>query len=299
MTAKIRTGGGIPEVIGKAVPTMSNNTHVTGVILIVISAIVFSTAGIFTKGVSAGPWEIIFWRGVFAAGFTTVFVFLRGTFKREFVQMGKSGLSVALVGTAGIAAFIPALKLTTMANVALIFASAPLLAAVLAWLWIGERLSGKLVAACFATTTGVAIIFQGSIGSINIRGDLLALWMTCALAIMMAIYRRYPKTPAAGPAALSSLLLLPPALLLGGAFSVPLDEVLVLMAFGLVFAIASVTLAEGAKRIPAGETALLSVLETPLAPLFGWWFFSEIPPMATFVGGTLILAAVIATQVSR
>ncbi len=278
---------------------MPGNTHFTGVILIVISAIVFSTAGIFTKGVSVGAWEIIFWRGVFAAGFTVIYVLWRGTFRREFMTMGKSGLSIALVGAMGIAAFIPALKLTTMANVALIYASAPLLAAVLAWLWIGERLSGKLVVACFATFLGVAIIFQGSIGRFNILGDLLALWMTCALAIMMAIYRRYPKTPAAGPATLSSLFLLPPGLLLGMPFSVPWQEVAILIAFGLVFAIASVTLAEGAKRIPAGETALLSVLETPLAPLFGWLFFAEIPAMATFVGGTLILAAVIATQVSR
>jgi len=276
-----------------------DNTHLTGVILIVVSAIVFSTAGIFTKGVEAGAWEIIFWRGVFAAGFTFVYVLWRGTLRREFVQMGRSGLSVALVGAAGIAAFIPALKLTTMANVALIYASAPLLAAVLAWLWIGERLSGKLVAACVATFIGVAIIFQGSTGNINFRGDLLALWMTCALAIMMVIYRRYPDTPAAGPAALSSLLLLPASLLFGAPFLVPMQELAILAAFGLVFAVASVTLAEGAKRIPAGETALLSVLETPLAPLFGWLFFAEIPPAATFAGGTLILAAVVTTQVSR
>jgi len=277
----------------------ADNTHLTGVVLIVVSAIVFSTAGIFTKGVEAGAWEIIFWRGVFAAGFTVVYVLWRGTLRREFMAMGKSGLSVALVGASGIAAFIPALKLTTMANVALIYASAPLLAAVLAWLWIGERLSGKLVAGCVATFIGVAVIFQGSAGSINLQGDLLALWMTCALAIMMAIYRRYPDTPAAGPAALSSLVLLPPGLVLGIPFSVPWQEVAILIAFGLVFAIASITLAEGAKRIPAGETALLSVLETPLAPLFGWLFFAEIPPAATFIGGSLILLAVIVTQVSR
>ncbi len=277
----------------------ADNTHLTGVVLIVVSAIVFSTAGIFTKGVEAGAWEIIFWRGIFAAGFTFVYVIWRGTFRREFMAMGKSGLSVALVGASGIAAFIPALKLTTMANVALIYASAPLLAAVLAWLWIGERLSGKLVAGCVATFIGVAVIFQGSAGSINLQGDLLALWMTCALAIMMAIYRRYPDTPAAGPAALSSLVLLPPGLVLGIPFSVLWQEVAILIVFGLVFAIASVTLAEGAKRIPAGETALLSVLETPLAPLFGWLFFAEIPPAATFIGGALILAAVIATQISR
>jgi len=278
---------------------MAGNTRVTGVILIVISAIVFSTAGIFTKGVVAGPWEIIFWRGIFAAGFTFVYVLWRGTFRAEFIAMGKSGLMVGLVGASGIAAFIPALKLTTMANVALIYASAPMLAALLAWLWIGERLSFKLVAACCATFIGVTIIFQGSMGSINFQGDLLALWMTCALAFIMAIYRRYPETPAAGPAVLSSLILLPPGLLLGELFSVPVHELAILSAFGLVFAVASVTLAEGARRIPAGETALLSVLETPLAPLFGWLFFLEIPPVTTFIGGALILVAVVATQVPR
>jgi len=280
-------------------PTMSDNRHLTGVVLIIVSAIVFSTAGIFTKGVDAGSWEIIFWRGVFAAGFTFVYVSWRGTLKAEFARMGASGWAVALVGASGIAAFIPALKLTTMANVALIYASAPLLAAFFAWLWIGERLTRKLVAGCGATFIGVAIIFQGSAGSINFQGDLLALWMTCALAMMMAIYRRFPETPAAGPAVVSSLVLVPAGFLFGAPFLVPLNEVAILIVFGLVFAIASVTLAEGAKRIPAGETALLSVLETPLAPLFGWLFFAEIPAIATFTGGALILAAVIATQISR
>lgn len=51
------------------------------------------------------------------------------------------------------------------------------------------------------------------------------------------------------------------------------------------------------KRIPAGETALLSALETPLAPLFGWMFFAEIPANTTFLGGIVILSAVLATQI--
>jgi len=278
---------------------MSGNTHLTGVVLILISAIVFSTAGIFTKGVHSGPWEIIFWRGVFAAGFTLAYVLWRGKLKSEFAQMGRSGLIVAIIGASGIAAFIPALKLTTMANVALIYATSPLLAALLAWVWIGERLSRKLIVGCVVTFVGVVIIFQGSTGGMSIQGDLLALWMTCALAGMMVIYRRFPKTPAAGPAALSSALLLLPGVLLGEPFSVPLDELAILAAFGLVFAIASVTLAEGARRIPAGETALLSILETPLAPLFGWMFFAEVPARATFIGGFLILVAVIRTQISK
>lgn len=272
------------------------NTHFVGVLLVVISAGVFSTAGIFTKSVSAGSWEIIYWRGVFSAGFTFAYIVWKGSWSREVVKMGTSGWCVAGIGALGTGAFIPALKLTTMANVALIYASAPLLAALLAWLWIGERLSRKLAIGCVVSFIGVAIIFQGSIGNVNFSGDLLALLMTSSMAIMMVIYRRYPDTPAAGPAALSSLMLLPPAIVYGMPFSVPMDELLVLVAFGLVFAVASVTLAEGAKRLSAGETGLLSALETPLAPIFGWLIFMEIPSTASFIGGALILAAVVGTQ---
>ena len=275
----------------------NDKNHITGVILVVVSAVVFSSAGIFTKGVNSGSWEIIFWRGIFAAGFTLAYVLWRKGWKREITNMGFSGLSVAIINATGTAAFIPALKLTTMANVALIYATSPLIAAILAWLWIGERLTHKLALGCFFSFAGVAIIFQGSIGDINFTGDLLALWMTCALAVIMAVYRRYPDTPAAGPAALSSLILLPVALRSGLPFSVPVNELVVLAIFGLVFAVASVTFAEGAKRLSAGETGLLSALETPLAPLFGWLIFIEVPATASFVGGALILAAVVGTQI--
>ena len=46
---------------------MAQLSRNTGIILLLISALVFSTAGLFTKGVAAGASEVIFWRGVFAA----------------------------------------------------------------------------------------------------------------------------------------------------------------------------------------------------------------------------------------
>ena len=279
--------------------TVVENPHKMGVLLVTVSALVFSSAGVFTKAVTSGAWEIIFWRGVFAASFTTAYIVWQRSYRREFLQMKCSGVLVALVGASGIAAFIPAFKLTTMANVMLIYAAAPLIAALLAWLWIKERLSFRVMCGCAGAIVGVAIILKGSTGKMNLQGDLLALWMTIAMAILMVIYRRYPSTPAAGPAALSSLILLPVALVYGEPFRVPLSEFLVLAVFGLTFAIASVTLAEGMKRIPAGEAALFSALETPLAPLFGWIFFLEIPSSTTFFGGAVIVIAVLSTQIKR
>ena len=58
----------------------------------------------------------------------------------------------------------------------------------------------------------------------------------------------------------------------------------------------SVALAEGAKRLPSGQTALLSTLETPLAPIFAFFLFTEIPNAATFLGGALVLVAVLASM---
>lgn len=273
------------------------NEHTSGVILVVTSAIVFSTAGVFTKALESGAWEIIFWRGVFATGFTVAYVMYRETFRQNFIYVGFSGWAVAIVGATGTAAFITAFKLTTMANVMLIYAAAPLLAALLAWIWIRERMTTRVMLGCCGAFIGVAVIVEGSYGALNLKGDLLALWMTFVMAVLMVIYRRYPDTPAAGPMALSSVVLLPPALLFGDPFAVPIHEFATMAAFGLVFAIASTTLAEGVKRIPAGETALLSAMETPLAPLFGWLFFTEIPASNTFLGGAFIIVAVLATQI--
>ena len=264
-----------------------------GTFLIVISAITFSTAGLFTKGVEAGSWEVIFWRGFFAAAFTIVWTMYRGNFQQNFFHMGYSGLAVAVIGAVGTAAFIQSFKLTSIANVSLIYAVSPLIAALLAWLFIGEKISLRTMAGCIGALSGVAIIVWGSLGQVSLNGDLLALLMTTVMASIMVIYRKYPNTPGAGPAVLSSLLLLPFAVMFGDPIDISRAEVYVLSAFGLIFAIASVTLAEGSKRVPSGQTALLSSLETPLAPVFAFILFTEIPSTATFFGGSVVLVAVL------
>jgi len=264
-----------------------------GASLIVISAITFSTAGLFTKGVDAGAWDVIFWRGFFGATFTTVWIMNKGTLRQNFAGMGYTGLAITVIGALGTAAFITSFKFTSIANVSLIYAVSPLIAALLAWFVIGEKISSKTMAGCIGALSGVAIIVSGSLGKISLIGDLLALWMVIVMASIMVIYRKYPNTPGAGPAVLSSVLLLPFAAIFGNPFGVERTEVYILSAFGLLFAIASVTLAEGAKRVPSGQTALLSILETPLAPVFAFLLLTEIPNTKTILGGSAVLFAVL------
>jgi drug/metabolite transporter (DMT)-like permease len=272
--------------------------HVDGVILVVISAAIFSTAGIFTKGVNVAAWDVIFWRGIFASAFTIIYTLVRGSFASEFLHMGRSGWAAAIVGALGTAAFIPSFKYTTVANVSLIYAATPLVAAVLSWLWMGERPTRPVLLGCLVTVLGVGIIVSGSLGSIHLLGDLLACFMVLVMAIMFVIYRRYPETPAAGPAVWSSLLLLPLAFFLGVPFTDTAGQISILAGFGLAFALGSVTLGEGARRLPAIETALLSLLEVALAPVLAWLIFAEHLSLNTWAGGALILAGIIGSQIA-
>ena len=53
-----------------------------------------------------------------------------------------------------------------------------------------------------------------------------------------------------------------------------------------------------AKMVPAAELALLSNIEVMLAPLWVWWFLNETASPATFVGGAILLVAVMINGVS-
>ncbi|MEM7406040.1 MAG: DMT family transporter [Pseudomonadota bacterium] len=271
----------------------ARSDYYLGVTFVVVAAATYSTAGLFTKGVSAGAWEVIFWRGIFASAFTVLWTLARRSWTAEFARMGSSGWAVGIVGALGSAAFIPAFKLTTIANVSLIYAVAPLVAALLGWLAIGERASARTLVGSAVALGGIAIIVSGSLGEASLTGDLLALCMTVAMASIMVIYRKYPGTPGAGPSALQSLLLLPVAAVVSSPLQIERTEMMVLAAFGLLFAVSSVALAEGAKRIATGQTALLSALETPLALVFALLFFDEVPGSVVLLGGGLVLAAVL------
>ena len=268
----------------------------TGIILVLTSALMFSSAGVFTKGVTADAWAVIFWRGLAAAIFTVSYMLMRGNLRKEMALFHGPAVAVTIVMALGTVAFIPAFKLTSIANVTLIYAAAPFVTATLAFVFINEKPARSVLIASCAAFGGVGVIVAGSVDAGNLTGDLLAFWMTLMMSAAMVIYRCWPETTAALPAAISSVLLLPVALFFGNPLSAPVSELPTLALFGLIFAVASVTLSEGARRLPSAETALLSALETPLAPALAFFVLSELPAKTTVLGGIMIFASVLWSQ---
>lgn len=263
-----------------------------GLLLVGMSALLFSTPGLFTRAVEANAWDVTFWRGIFGVCTATMLLAARRNLKVGLANVRTAGFFAALIWASGTIAFIWSFKLTAIANVSMIYGSAPIMTALLAWLWFKEKPRGVVLLASVLGFLGVIIIGIGSAGSLHLAGDLLALWMTFTGAVGFVVFRKFPQTSAAGTTILASLFVLPICLLFSNPLLVAPHEIALLALFGVVFALAATLMTEGSKFIPSSEAALLSNLEVPVQPVLAWLIFSELPAHATFIGGALILVAI-------
>jgi len=269
--------------------------HGLGVLLTTASAVAYSTAGFFTRLIHLDAWTLLFWRGIFAGLFIASFMVWqnrRGTLA-GIRAIGGAGLVAAALSALATILFINAFRRTSVADVTIIFATAPFATAAIGWLWIGEREAWTTLAASTAALVGVIIMVGGAFREGRFLGDLLAFGMTLCMALMMVIIRKHRDTPMLPAAALSAFLCSLAVSPLARPGAAAPAEFAYLALFGTTqFGLGLLLLTLGTRLISATESALISALEAPLAPAWVWVAFKEVPPLATFVGGAVVMAAV-------
>ncbi|WP_340118634.1 DMT family transporter [Pelagibius sp. 7325] len=269
--------------------------HLLGIVLVILSTLAFSLAGILTKAIAADTWTILTWRGLVGGLLIAAYAGWLGRRKplSQRFRLGWRGWLLATVGSLSSIAFIAAFKQTYVANVALIYATAPFLAAALGWLVMRERVRQRTLAAALVSCLGIAVIFSGGLQVGSLTGDALALAMTFGSALYMVLIRKFADTPVVLAGGAAGLQLFAAGWLVVDPLAVSRHDALLLVLFGLAFAVAVVLWTEGTRRIPAAESGLLGCAETPFAALLAWWLLAELPPAASFLGGAVVLAAVL------
>ena len=152
----------------------SRSQHRVGIALVTAAAVSWSTTPIFTRLLPFDSWTILFWRGLFAGAFVTLVLALTEgrAGLQSMLRMGRSGWLVACLSTLGMATFIPALQLTSVANVAVITAAGPFVAAALAWIWLREAVRLRTLLASLVALCGVAITVGDPQVTSDIRGTI-------------------------------------------------------------------------------------------------------------------------------
>jgi drug/metabolite transporter (DMT)-like permease len=276
-------------------PDAARRERVHGILLVLAATVAWSFSGVFTRLLTTDICTAIAWRSFFGGVFLLIPFLVsngRGSFA-QVVRMGWPGLLLAATNVVCQAATVGGLYYTTVANVTVIYATAPFLSAGLAWLMMGERVRRRTILAGIACFAGVIVIVWGSIGEAHLRGDVLALVMTVTFAFVIVIpraYRDLPVLPTIVLSAFATTVIFAP---FGSVMSLDALNWSVLAGFGLTnFSVALFLFVAGARRIAAAEAALIGILEIVLAPLWVWFAFQEAPSQAALVGGAVIFVAI-------
>jgi len=234
-------------------------------------------------------------RALFAFVALAVFVAVRnrGSTIAAFRSMGVAGLGVAVCTAIASGSFIVALNHATVANVLFLQAVSPIAAALLAWIVLRERITGRAGIAMAIALLGVGLMVGGP-GSGGVLGIGFSLVMTLAFAVSVVITRHRRDVSMAPAICLSQLLLV----LVIGPFADPTtvgerDLVfLVLLGVGQM-GLGLVLFTMGARLIAASEVALITLLEVVLGPFWAWVAVAETPALMTVIGGAVVVAAVL------
>jgi drug/metabolite transporter (DMT)-like permease len=274
----------------------ARRSHRRGQGFVALAALAWSTAGLLQRGLSVGAATQVGVRAAFAGVALLAYVAVteRGRVGAAFRSAGSAGLGVALALATASATFIVALNHTTVAHVLFIQAMAPVLAALLARVALGEPISARTAVAVAVALAGVAVMVGGATGQGRLIGEALSFLMTVAFGLIVVLQRRHPEMSLTSINTLGSLSAAAIAFSLAPPQAVGLVDLIILAAFGLAtVCIAFVMFMDGAKLIPAAESALINMAEAVLAPIWVLVLFRENPGASAMIGGALVLGAVL------
>ena len=274
--------------------SMRSGPHLySGVLFLTLAALCWSTAGLFTRLIALDPWTILFWRGVFGALLTGACALrVSGGNPATVIRFRPGHWPILFWMTLGTLAFIPALALTSVASVAIIYATTPLIVAGVSRIWLGERVRAVTILAGLIATGGVAVMGSDQAPDISSAGLALAFAMAFGMAMTTVAFRKHPDAGCWPIGCVSNALTATLSVFLAQPFAATAPDLLYLLLFSLVQMTLGLGLfVMGTRRLPAADAAIVGLIEAPLAPLWVWLALDETPSGRTTVGGALVLAA--------
>jgi drug/metabolite transporter (DMT)-like permease len=265
-------------------------------LLLIATALLFSTGGAAIKAASLTGWQVASFRSLVAVLFMTL-----------AVPEARRGWSWRLAPAAGAYAatlilFVLANRLTTAANAIFLQSTAPLYLLVLAPWLLHEPVRRRDLLFAGVVAAGMVLCFLGTGHAVATaadppRGNLLATASGLFWALTVTGLRWLGKsgsenralaTVAAGNA-VAFVVALPMALPLNRLRGA--DAVVILYLGVVQIGLAYICLGRAIRHVPAFEATTVLLLEPVMNPIWTWLVHGERPGTATLAGGAVILLA--------
>lgn len=260
----------------------------TGLLYIVVAALLWSTGGIGIKAVADSSLKITFYRSIFAA--ITLFLIFRRSVRLKW----SPAFIVAIVSYgACLTAFVTATKWTTAANAIFLQYAGVIWVLLLSPLVLREPMRRRDAIAIVVALGGMALFFVGKFEARGMAGNAMALVSSIFFATMiLALRREHDASRAAvtwGNVGLT-LALLP---FVANDLALTAGSFLVLLFLGVFqIGLAYAFFVKGLRHVTATEASLTGMLEPVMNPIWVLLFLGERPSAFALAGGAIVLAAI-------
>ena len=276
---------------------------IPGYMLLLFGGFCLSWGGLIVRSFeSSNAWDILLLRSIFY--FIGVSTFLILIYKKNlFKTIKKAGLIGLLGGfvmSFGFIAFVFAMMSTSVANVVFTISTQTMFLALFGYFYLKEKISLIGLLSIILAMAGISIMINDSISSGTLFGNLLALTIPISFSIYVMILRKNSNLdliPAIWYASIFSILY---SLVMVDSLSFTNNDIFMGFLLGvpqLTFGFVCITI--GSRTTRSVTIGLLMLTETIFAPLWVWLFLNEVPPLSVFIGGTVIIFAIIIKSLDK
>ena len=267
----------------------STAAHRRALLLLLLTAVLWSLGGVLIKWVNWNPVAIAGIRSLIGAALIGIAFHRELRFTWTFDQIGGA---IAYAGT--VVLFVIANKLTTAANAILLQYTAPVYVALFSPWFLGEQADRRDWLTLLIMLGGMALFFIDELSFDGYLGNSIALVSGLCFAWLTLFLRRQKDC-----SALPSLLL---GNLLAGAIGLPfmfqsmpdLSSCVGLLLMGVVqLGLPYILYALALRHVRAVEGILVPMIEPVLNPVWVFLMMGEKPSPWAIVGGAMILGAVL------
>ena len=262
--------------------------HNKGILAVFLTAILWSSGGLFIKLISLDSMELSFFRCAIAA---VVFALM---FRKRILKLNSLALLNSFAYAAVLILFVIATKTTTAANAIFLQSTAPIYVLIFEPLltktkW--KRINIITIVVCFL---GMILFFMGDLTPGDIKGNIAALLAGVAFAAFFLGMKKnepqYGESSIFYGNVLVALICIPFITDMNSISVQDFAMVSFLGVFQIAFAYA--LFSYGLKRIIAVEASIISMFEPVLNPIWVFIGYGEVPSFYAIIGGIIIMTAI-------
>ncbi|MEM7032837.1 MAG: DMT family transporter, partial [Chloroflexota bacterium] len=252
------------------------------------TAFLWSSSGLFIKLISWGPFAILSGRSLIAT-FIVLLYLKRPAYRFTWLEV------VGALGYMGTQIFfIMGTKLTVAANIIFLSFTSPLYLILFGYWFLKERPQRADWLAIPAIFLGMILFFGDDFSFDGIRGNIYGVLAGMSMAVMVMCMRHQKDQVPARIVFLGNIISVLVGLpaLLTASFNLP--DVGIILYLGIFqIGLSFVLYSWAIQHLQALEATLIVTLEPVLNPIWVFLVIGEIPGSLAFVGGALVLGAVI------